>query len=181
MATIKSGNSGDVANVDAKNRLVVFSTSQDLDKALNREGNIFSTYFVVTPVGAGDYFAYIENTGTQDIVIIDIAISSSVITEITYDFVSGTPVFVSATDATVVNNNLGSSEELSADIKIDTDITALAVVGVLSFEECSVVNARFSSELNAGIIIPRGKAVAFKRAAATGEITCNIRIGNVDI
>lgn len=181
MAVIKSGNSGDVASVDSKKRLVVFATSQDLDKALNREGNIFSTYFVVTPVGANDYFVYIENTGAQDIVIIDIAISSSVITEITYDSVSGTPVFVSATDGTVINNNLGSSEELSVDIKIDTDITALAVAGVISFEECGTVNTRFRSELNAGIIVPQGKAVAFKRVAATGEITCNIRIGIVDI
>jgi len=100
----------------------------------------------------------------------EISLVSTVVTQITIESVSGTPTFVSATDATVTNRNLGSTSTLGADAKVDTDITVITSDGILFFEECSIANTRFTLNIESGLLIPQGQTIAFKRVAATGLI-----------
>lgn len=174
---IIKGPDGFAADVDDANRLSTFAVSQDIAQLLNAQGLVFTGYFSVTPAGANDYFLYIKNTGTANIAIGNIAIKSTVATEITYEVVTGTPAFVGATAVTMSNTNLGSSNPLAATISYDTDITGLTSVGVLAFEQCAVADTKYISNFPAGVIIPQGKAIAFKRVAATGAITCAFQIG----
>lgn len=179
MATIKSGQNGNVAGVDSDNRLMTESVVTDARQDLNGRGAVFSLYFNVTPAAAGDYFFYLKNTGTGAIVVGSIDISSTVPTEITYEIVSGTAVFVAETDITPVNNNLGSPNPLNAQAVFDTDITGLTSDGVFSFEEVAVADTRYSQVFQGGIVIPQGKAVAFNRVGATGQITCNVGVAEL--
>lgn len=167
---------GIAASVNGDNQLLTFSTVRDIGQALNISGKVFTGYFTVTPAGANDYFLYIKNTGTADIALGFVSVKSSVVTEINYEAVTGTPVYVTGTDVPLVNNNLGSTSPLNATVKYDTDITGLTSGGVVGFEQCSVADTKFVTSFSTGIIIPQGKAVAFKRVAATGVITCNIAI-----
>lgn len=170
------GPNGTVAEVDAKNRLKVFAVAEPEDKQLNIDGGVHSVYFTVTPAGANDYFYYLENTGTSDLDITDIRISSSVATTVFYEYVSGTPTYVTGTDAADTNRNLGSSRALSVVSKYDTDITGLTSEGVLFFEECATADTRYKLSTSSNIIIPQGKAIAFKRVAATGAIECLVSV-----
>jgi len=181
MATIKAGDNGNVANVDAKKRLATFATTQDLAQSLNQDGKVFSLFFAVTPVSTNDFFFHFENTGTSDLAIGIVAVSSTVATRITYEFVSGTPTFVSATDAAVTNLNLGNSAPLPASAQFDTDITGLTSEGILDFQECSIVDTKFITDFQSGILIPQGKAVAFKRVAATGLLTVTVGVVIVEL
>jgi len=174
---IIKGPDGFAADVDSSNRLMVASVSQDIAQSLNLEGKVFTGYFTVTPLADNDYFLYIENTGSQDIALGSIEISSTVPTEILYEIVTGTPVFVTGTGVPMVNHNLGSSAPLLADIQFDTNITGLVSAGIFDFEECSIADTKFTLDLSSGIIIPQGKAVAFKRVEATGLLTCTISVG----
>lgn len=169
MANIK-GADGNIAKVDDMGRLNTLAVSQDATQSLNNDGRMFNINFSVTPVGANDLFFYLKNTGIESIGICQISVSSTTPTKLTYEFVGGDPVFVGETDAEVLNLNLGSASTLSVDAKVDTDITGLTSLGVLDFEECSIADTLFTKKIPSGIIVPQGRAIAFRRVEATGLI-----------
>jgi len=168
------GKNGDLANVGDDGRLTVASVSTPEDRSLNDDGKVFSVYFVVTPTGAGDYFFYLKNNGTKNIVITDIRIKSTVATTIYYKAVSGTAS--AGTDAAVTNRNLGSSRQLDAAASYDVDITGLTDEGVLFFDSCDTAENMESLKTTSTIIIPQGQAIAFQREAATGEIEAVVSV-----
>lgn len=170
------GPNGAVANVSQDSQLEAFAVSEPEDKFINQRGGVHSIYFSVTPAGAGDYFYYLKNNGTSDLNITDIRIKSSVATTIYYDYVTGTPTYVTGTDAQDCNRNLGSSRLLNAESKYDTDITGLNFEGVLFFERCASADTRYKLTTSSNIIIPQGKAIAFRREAATGLIEAVVSV-----
>lgn len=170
---------GYTAKVDSENRLEVFATTEPEDKHINKEGNVFSIHFTVTPVGANDYFFYYKNTGEEQVYITDIRISSSAATNITVEHVSGTPSYTSDTDLTPTNRNLGSSKVLTATIKSDTDTTGLTSEGVIFNIECPVADTLYHLRTSSNIIIPQGSSIALKRVAASGAIECVVSVVGV--
>lgn len=173
MANIK-GPDGKVAEVDATGRLKTFATSQPEDRNINMGGGVWSIYFTNTPTAANDFFFYLKNNGTKDLFITDIRISSSVATQIFYKHVSGTAV--GGTAVTPVSRKLGSSASPTATIEQGVDITGLADLGTLFYEECSTVDTLFHLRTTSNIIIPQGQAVAFERVEATGLIDCLVSL-----
>ena len=169
MAVIK-GSNGQVAEVDTENRLSVFSVSEPFDKHRNTEQKAWALYFTNTPTGANDNFFYLKNTGTKDIYIQDIRISSTVPTQVFYNHVSGDAV--GGTAITPTNRYLGSSITPVATIEQGINITGLVDIGTVFFEECDVANRMYSLRITSNIIVPQGQAVAFKRVEATGLINC---------
>lgn len=173
---IKDSQTGKTATVDDENRLKTFAVSQAEDKRTNTEGFYNSVYFEVTPTGANDKFFYLQNTGTEELTITDIRISSSVATNIFVRKVTGTPVFTAGTTAEITNRNLGSSKIPSVNAQYDVNITGLVDSGVLFFQECPVVDTLYHYKTTSNIIIPQGQAIAIERVAATGLITCLISL-----
>ena len=169
------GPNGKVALVDEEGRLMAFAVSEPEDKHINREGGVHSAYFTETPAGANDYFFYIKNTGTTDIFITDVRCSAGAATTIYHESVSGAPSFISEESITTTNRNLGSPKTLTAQISHDTDITGLTSDGTLFFEKIVVADARYKLSTTSNIIIPQGKAVAFRSTVAT-PIECVISI-----
>ena len=164
------GANGYTADVNAENRLLVSSVSVPSDHHLNDSGRVFSMYFRVTPAGADDYFFYFKNEGTKKINITDIRASSTVATALFYDHVTGTPSYVTGTDAETTSRLVGNSFEMNATAKYDTNITGLTSQGVLFFEKCANVDTRYKLSTTSNIIVSQGQAIAFRREAATGEL-----------
>ena len=176
MANIKGPN-GNVANVSDSGRLSVAAVVTDLAETTNILGNAYMVSLSVTPAGANDLFFYLKNTGTAAVAINAIAVVASAPTRIEYVAVAGDPVYVGETAAQVTNLNLGSSNSLSVEANADTNITGLIENGLLGFEECAVADTRYKTNIPATIIIPQGKAVAFKRIEATGQIDLAVEVG----
>ena len=153
MAIIQDASTGRTATVDDENRLATFSVSQLEDKHANIEGTYWSAYFQVTPDNANSKFFYLQNTGTDDLSVTDIRISSTVATNVLLDVVSGAPTFVTGNNAAIVNRNLGSSKVPALIAKYDTDITGLVDDGVLLFQECDTVNRLYHFKSSSTIII----------------------------
>lgn len=168
------GPNGQVANVDDKNRLSTFAVADPFDKHRNTVGKAWALHFSNTPTGAGDNFFYIRNDGTKDLFITHVRITSSVVTQMLYNHVSGAPV--GGTTLTPLNRNLGSSGAPAATIEQGVNITGLTDIGVIFFEECSIVNTLFTLTISSNIIIPQGQAVAFQRVEATGQIDCVVSL-----
>lgn len=164
------GPDGKVVNVGDNGGLQVNAVGENISQRANINGKVFSIQFSVTPAGAGDFFFHFKNTGTKNIIFTKIRMSCTATTQITIEKVSGTPTFVSSTDATVTNRNLGSSTALQADAKVDTNITVITSDGILFFEECSIIDTRFTLGIDSAIIIPQGQTVAFKRVGASGLV-----------
>ena len=80
--------------VDSENRLYVLGDTKSFDRHVNEEGRYWTLWAdAITAVGANDYFIYLKNTGTTDLVITDIRVSSTVATRLTYESVTGTPTY----------------------------------------------------------------------------------------
>lgn len=173
MAQIK-GINGDVADVDNENRLQVFSVSQNEDKHLNTQDKYWSVHFQVTPTAANDLFFYLKNTGTKDLYITDVRISSTVPTMVYYRQVSGTAS--AGTAATITPRNLGNPSTPTATIEYSVDFTGLTSGGILFFEECATADTMYSLKTSSNIIIPQGQAIAFERIEATGQIECVVSV-----
>ena len=173
MAVIK-GPDGQVAGVDDENRLKVFSVRLHEEKDRNVSNGVWSVYFTVTPTGTDDKFFYLKNTGTKDLFITDIRISSSVVTKIFYKHVTGTAS--AGTDSAITSRNLGNSSVPNATIQHSVDFTGLTDAGVVFLEECSIADTVFHLKTTSNIIVPQGQAVAFERTAATGLIEAVVSV-----
>jgi len=172
--------SGYNAKIDDELRLSTFSVTEPEDKHINREGKQWSLYFTTTPVGAGDYFFYLKNTGTADYAISDIRVMAAATETLTYEWVSGAPSYTAASDITPIARNGGSSKIPSATIKSDTNITGLTSQGVLFFERIDTANKRYGLSTSSNIIIPQGAAIAFKAETGTSLITCVVSLTSLD-
>lgn len=169
------------AKVDKEGRLQVLAVTEPEDKHVNREGKVYSAYLKVTPAGPNDYFFYIKNTGTKDIFLTDVRITTTVASKFYYKKVVGTPAFVTGTDIsaenkTLTNRNLGSSSTLDATIKFDTDITGLTDDGILFFEEAVGADTRYKLSTSSNILISQGSSFAIQKVGATGEVECVISL-----
>jgi len=172
--------SGRKAAVDTENRLSTFAVTEPEDKHTNRQGNQWSLYFTTTPVGAGDYFFYIKNTGTVDLAITDIRSMCAAAETITYEHVSGTPAYTAGADISPAPKNMGSSKIPTATIKLDTDITGLSSEHVIYFDRLDTANKMYKLSTSANIIIPQGQAFALKATTGTALITCVVSIVLLD-
>jgi hypothetical protein len=173
---IEDAATGRTAIVDEEFRLKTFSIVQSEDKHTNVEGDYNSLYMQVTPAGAGDYFWYLVNDGQADVTITDIRIVSTVATQINIHIVTGTPIYVAATDTLNTNKNLGSNKVPKITSKYDTNITGLTSGGILLFDSIDTPNELVHMKTTSNIIIPQGQAVALERVAATGLVTCLVSL-----
>lgn len=171
---IIKGPDGRAADVDLDNRLKAFAVVQTEDKHANVEGRYWSIYIQVTPTGANDKFFYLKNTGTKELFITDIRISTTVPSQFLYKRVTGTAT--GGTDVSPVSRKLGDPGLPSAVTQFGVDITGLTDGGILFHEECPVANQRESLKTTSNIIIPQGQAIAFERVAATGLVTCTVSL-----
>jgi len=163
--------------VDSENRLTTFATTEVEDKQINREGKQWSAYFTVTPTGAGDYFFYLKNTGTNDIAISDIRIMGTLVDTINYKYVSGTPA--GGTSLEITNRNTGSSKTPTATIETGADITGLIDEGTVFFERIATADTRYKLTTSSNMIIGQGGALAFEAVTGTGLITCVVSITEI--
>ena len=154
-------------HVDADGRIQAFAISEPEDKATNQKGRAWSVYFDVTPT-AGEYFFYLKNNGIIEVDLTDIRVVFDGANELTYEVVSGTAVPTGAVTTSVTSRNLGFDLPLSADVEAAASFAGLTGLGVLFVEASASVGERRSLRTSSNIIIPQGKAIAFKAVNSTG-------------
>lgn len=172
---------GSKLRIDSHNRLYSFAVSETEDRHINTEnGKVWSYYAKVTPAAANDIFFYLKNTGPNPIHITDIRICSTVASEILYKKVTGTPIYISATDAPALSRNFGSSYLPEAVAKYDTDITGLTTAGIIFNEFIESAGKIHHLRTSSNIIVPQSSSFAIERVEATGEITVVVSIVEVE-
>ena len=176
---IKDGaGSGKTLRINKENRADVEAVSRSLDQHINElYSKVYSLPFDgINPVGADDYFFYINNTGLKDLHITDIRVKSTVAGVVEVHSVTGTASFTAGADVTPVNRKIGASISLTATIKTDTDTTGLSNRGVLFYLNCDTVNKTEHLRTSSHIIVPPGQSVALLWDTSTGILSGAVSI-----
>ncbi|MEE9586068.1 MAG: hypothetical protein V3W09_04125 [Nitrososphaerales archaeon] len=133
---------------------------------------------VVDPTAEDDYFLYISNTGSTNLAITRIQVSSTVAGTLELQKVTGTSVGGSA--VTLVNRKLGSANvPSSATIESAVDITGLTDAGVLEFIELVADTGRNINLTDDPVIISPNTAAALLWTVATGILTGNVTLAEL--
>lgn len=125
-----------------------------------------------TPTGAGDYFFYMQNTGTRLIAISRLSVDGGTLDVVSLNAVTGTPA--SGTTLTPLNRHRVSGKTVDATIQSGVDITGLTSQG--SLERLTLI-ADENNDLvfvDRPIILRQNQAVAL--AADTGTAAINFRV-----
>ena len=176
---IKDGTgSGKTVKVSSENQLLTSAVVETLDRHTNRnQQKVWSLPFdAIDPVGADDYFIYIENTGTKNLFITDIRIRSTVAGTVEVHRTTGTVSYAASVDITPVNRFLGDVSAPTAVIKTDTNATGLSNGGVLFYIRCAVVDTQYHLKTSATIIIPPGQQVSFLWDTSTGALSGTVSL-----
>ena len=176
MGVLKSGSSGDVADVNKRKQLETNSETKGHDHVTNEEtGKVWIIPFEnVDPTGANDNFFYIKNTGVNNLEITDLRISSSVVGQLKVNKVSG--VAVGGTAVTPISKNTGKSVTPVAIIETGVDITGLTVDGTWYFPQLDVVNREEHLITTSRIILAPNGAMALQWEPATGILTGTVTV-----
>lgn len=158
--------------INSENQLEALCVAIPEDRHINvSHETVWSLPFkAIDPAGANDYFLYIKNTGTKNLGITDIRISSTVAGTVEVHNVSGTPTYVVGTDITPVNRYIGSNTTLNATAKTDTDITGLTNEGIVFFIDIDTANKLEHLRTTSNIVIPPGQSISLMWDTATGVL-----------
>ena len=172
---------GHKAAVDHENRLKVFAVVEPEDKHVNRiHGTQWSLPFKVTPAGANSYFFYLRNDSENLMSISDIRIKGAQVEDITYEWVKGTPSYTSGTAITAVTRNAGSFKTPNVTCYKDTSTTGITADGEIFFESIDTPNKRYKLSTSSNIIIPQGKAIAFRAGVGGAEIRAIVSLTELE-
>jgi len=165
---------GRQAAVDSENRLMTLAISAALQQHINHdEGFCYSTFFSVTPTGAGDCFGYIKNNSDTDMVVTALMLrcaSDETIQVKLGD--SGTPVGGAA--VTPTNRNAGSGNEADVTALQGVDITGLSGGSVAAgvFVQGGVNSMKVS--IRSGLIIPKNKVLTLYAVTGTAAVMVGV-------
>jgi hypothetical protein len=177
MATIQDGLTGKTARVTDANELMVRGAVETIDfHSTNSHQKYWSLPFEdIDPTAADDYFFYLKNTGTTDLSIPDIRISTTVAGAVQVHWVSGT-AGGAPTDLTPVNRYLGSPNVPVATIQTDPDITGLTNLGELFRIDLDVTGRLVHLHTTGNIVIPPAQAIALIWDQATGVLSGSVTL-----
>lgn len=170
------------ADVNDDFQLLTDATARHRSEFLNgKDGKVWALDIdAIDPVGAADKFFYIKNTGTVDIKVHSIRISSTVTGFVLIKKVTGTASFTAGADVTPLSFRTNQTPIVQATIKTDTDTTGLTDVGVWDRISLDTANREVHHEIPSTIMISPGGAVALEWSAATGALTGTIIITEND-
>jgi len=183
--SIKDGRgSGQLAQVDTEGRMHTYATSEPEELHANRlNADHYISYVDITPTADGDYFYYIKNNNTLDMIIswyrIWTASSAEAIDLIRNPV--GTPT--GTTNLTPVNMNFGSNKTATADVYEGVDLGGLSGGTTLDRLRISGDGKDVVDSYQGGIILPQGSVLACTvvNGAIPVEFTCSFYYTQLDV
>ncbi len=174
MSIIQDGTgTGNTLKVNEENKLESNAIIRPLDQHINSvHQKMWSLPFdAIDPVGADDYFIYIENTGIENLRSTDVRLRSTVIGTVEIHRVSGTASYAADTDITPVSRFLGSAKSPTAILKTDTNTTGLANEGILFYIRLDTADKDEHLRTSSNLIIPPGQKLALLWDTSTGALS----------
>ena len=127
----------------------------------------------IDPTGADDFFAYLKNNGSYDLVVHRIVGETTVAGTLEVHGVTGT-AGGTPTARTPVNKTVNGTPAPRATFSDDPDITGLTSLGMLDTIAKGVAGDDRYRDYPEGIRIKSGQAIALRWDTATGVLTGGI-------
>ena len=156
--------------VTSEGAVITAAVTEPSDRHLNRENNQVWTLPIaaIDPVGAGDNFFYLKNTGIETFGLTDFRFESTVAGTITMFGATGTPINASLVTVVPVSRVIGGTGAPVATIYTDTDLTGVTSMGTLFYQTLDTVNTQYRLSTTSNIIVPPGQQFVMQWSAATG-------------
>ena len=129
----------------------------------------------VDPTAADDYFFYLKNTGTVNLSVPDIRLSTTVAGAVQVKWVTGT-AGGSLSTLTPVNRYLGSPNQPTATVNYSVDITGLTDAGELFRIDLPTAGQLVKMHTTGNILIPPGQAIALIWDQSTGVLSGSVSL-----
>ncbi len=183
--TIKDGTgSGNTTKVNSEGRLFTNSAIIEDDSLKAQEGEAFLNASQQTLTSANESaLIYIENTGTRDIIITRIAFISNFSTGGAATELIGVTIFMNSTGGTIVsdavnatssNRNLGSNNELTANIYAGGE--GKTITGGTKLLPGARISAPGIGALTSSLILPKGSNLAVTMTPTTGNTSVVVSV-----
>lgn len=182
MTTIQDPSTRKGAIVDAAGHLSVAGPMETVDYHATMMHKKYWTlpFEDIDPTTSDDYFFYLKNTGTVNMSVPDIRLSTTVAGAVQVKWVTGT-AGGSLTDVTPVNRWLGHPNQPTATIKTSPDITGLTDAGELFRIDLDTTGRLVKMHTTGNIFIPPGQAIALVWDQTTGILSGSVSLnGAVD-
>ena len=170
------------ADVNDDFQLLTDATARHRSEFLNgKDGKVWNLDInAIDPVGAADKFFYLKNTGSVDIKVHSIRLSSTVVGFVAVKKVTGTASFTAGVDVSPLSFKTNATPVVGATIKTDTDTTGLTDEGVWGRMSLETVDREVLHDFPSTIMIAPGGALALEWSAATGALTGSVMITEND-
>ena len=167
---------GNRAEVNDQNQLSVSSISRSITQHTNEthQKHFSLTFQSIDPVGADDYFLYINNTGITNIHLTKFRFRTTVPGIIELHHVTGTPIYAADVDIVPANRYLGSTTSITMIAKTDTNTTGITKQSDLIHLSLDTAAKDYVDNAPSHIIIPPGQALACMWDTATGVLAGTI-------
>ena len=183
--SIKDGTgTGRLAKVDSEGRMHSYATTEPEELHANRlNSDHYISYVDITPTGAADYFYYIKNTNTLDMIISWYRVWTASSAE-AMDLIRnpvGTPG--NTTTLTPVNMNFGSNKTATAQVFESVDMSGLSGGTTLDRLRISGDGKDVVDKYDGGIILPQGSSLGVQavNGAIPVEFTCSFYYTKLDV
>lgn len=138
---------------------------------------LYTGAFSATPTGAADYFGYIENKGSEDVVILVRSIFTTASELVTVEStVPGTPA--APTSITMVNKRLGDASLPVTLVAVQSGVDLNSAAGLITVGAVPVLLHQAPANtpvlVNAKFILAPGRALQFLAATGTTAIRINL-------
>lgn len=183
--SIKDGRgTGGLAQVDTEGRMHTYATTEVEELHTNRlNADHYIVYCDITPTADGDYFLYIKNTHTLDMIINWYRIWTASAAE-AFDLIrnpSGTPTGTAT--LTPTNMNFGSNKTATAQVFESVDMGGLSGGTTLDRLRKNTDGADVVDKYDGGIILPQGASLGVKSVvgAIPVEFTASFYYTRLDV
>ena len=174
--------SGKEAAVNSNHRLEVHAVTSQRGAIVARENQrTFLCAFEDATAAAGEYLAYLQNTSTTRVLIVDkVRVSSTNAATWKLWKVTGTAAGA-GTDPTPLNTNFSSGITAEANVEMEA-ITGLTVVGTVGEIIRNAANAAAAFDVDDTIVLGVNDALAIEYdTGTTGPAGCTMRFHYEDI
>jgi len=185
LTTLKDGRgTGQTAKIDTEGRIHTYATTENEELHVNRHNSEhFITYVDITPTGANDYFFYLKNTHTLDLIINWYRIWTESAAE-AIDLIrnpAGTPG--NTTQLTPLNMHFGSNKSATVENYESVNMSGLSGGSTLDRLRISGDGKDVVDSYEGGIILPQGTSIGARvvNGAIPLEFTASFYYTRLDV
>ena len=165
------------AEVTPEGMIASLCTTTEVQHHVNHDhGKSYSFVVSKTPTGAGDCFAFIQNTDDLDMLITSIALACAADDNIQIKLGDDVSTAAGGTTTTMVNRNAGSGN--TADVVAESGVNITNLTGGLVVDDIFLDAGTSAVKISWGshLVVPKNQTISFWAVTGTAAINMTLSV-----